>query len=221
MAKVSADDIKAALAKLDPANDEHWTTDGLPRLDAVEAMVGSAVSRKDITNAAPEFTRGVAQSVVDEARDEETAGPTDDEDDPLGNGAASVDPLSPGSVQPPEGDASVTDEGNDFEAAETDPDERKAALDAKIEQLENEIIDFDANMAKARAYREGLEERVTRLHEMRQQEFPPMSAAEAIQAYQRRELEKRAEARGASAALTKSPLDMSLTARRRPRGIAQ
>ena len=61
----------------------------------------------------------------------------------------------------------------------------------------------------------------TRYKGSRQQEFPPMSAVEAIQAYQRRELEKRAEARGASAVLTKSPLDMSLTARRRPRGIAQ
>lgn len=221
MAKVPADDIKAALAKLDPANDEHWTTDGLPRLDAIEALVGAAVARKDITNAAPEFTRGVAQSVVDEARDEETAGPTDDEDDPLGDGAASADPQSPGSVQPPEGDASDADEGNDFETAETDPAERKAALDAKIERLENEIIDFDANMAKARTYREDLEDRVTRLRDLRQQEFPPMSPAEAIQAYQRRELEKRAEARGASAALTKSPLDQSLTARRRPRGPAQ
>lgn len=221
MAKVSADDIKAALAKLDPANDEHWTTDGLPRLDAIEALVGSAVARKDITNAAPEFTRGVAQSVVDEARDEETAGPTDDEDDPLGDGAASADPQSPGSVQPPEGDASDADEGNDFETAETDPAERKAALDAKIEQLENELIDFDAGMAKARAYREDLETRVTRLRDLRQQEFPPMSPAEAIQAYQQRELEKRAAARGAMSALAKSPLDQSLTARRRPRGMVQ
>lgn len=220
MAKTN-EEILEALLGLSPGNDEHWTTDGLPRLDAVENLLGASVTRKQLTNAAPEFTRGVAQSVVDEARDEETAGPTDDEDDPLGDGAASADPQSPGSVQPPEGDASNADEGNDFEATETDPDERKAALDAKIEQLENEIIDFDANMAKARAYREGLEERVTRLRDMRQQEFPPMSAAEAIQAYQRRELEKRAEARGASAALTKSPLDMSLTARRRPRGIAQ
>lgn len=220
MAKVSADDIKAALAKLDPANDEHWTTDGLPRLDAIEALVGSAVARKDITNAAPEFTRGVAQSVVDEARDEETAGPTD-EDDPLGDGAASADPQSPGSAQPPEGDASNADEGNDFETAEADPAERKAALDAKIEQLENELIDFDAGMAKARAYREDLETRVTRLRDLRQQEFPPMSPAEAIQAYQQRELEKRAAARGAMSALTKSPLDQSLTARRRPRGMVQ
>lgn len=221
MAKVPADDIKAVLAKLDPANDEHWTTDGLPRLDAVEALVGAAVARKDITNAAPEFTRGVAQSVVDEARDEETAGPTDDEDDPLGDGAASADPRSPGSAQQPEGDASDTDEGNDFETTETDPAERKEALDAKIERLENEIINFDASMAKARVYREDLEDRVTKLRDLRQQEFPPMSPAEAIQAYQRRELEKRAEARGASVALTKSPLDQSLTARRRPRGPAQ
>ena len=220
MAKTNEEILEAVMG-LSPANDEHWTTDGLPRLDAVENLLGASVTRKQVTNAAPEFTRGVAQSVVDEARDEETAGPTDDEDDPLGDGAASADPQSPGSVQPPEGDASDVDEGNDFETAETDPAERKAALDAKIEQLENEIINFDASMAKARAYREDLETRVTRLRDLRQQEFPPMSPAEAIQAYQQRELEKRAAARGAMSALAKSPLDQSLTARRRPRGMVQ
>lgn len=46
-----------ALAQLNVENDEHWTDDGLPRLDVVQAMVGEEVSREDVTQAAPNFTR--------------------------------------------------------------------------------------------------------------------------------------------------------------------
>lgn len=51
-------DIKAAIVKalgqLDPKNDDHWTSDGLPRLDALKV---SGVKRGDVTDAAPNFTR--------------------------------------------------------------------------------------------------------------------------------------------------------------------
>lgn len=50
-------DIKEALIKLDTIDDEHWTEDGLPAVAAVSELVGSKVSRKDITDAAPKFTR--------------------------------------------------------------------------------------------------------------------------------------------------------------------
>ncbi len=50
--------INEALSSLDPANDEHWTADGLPRMDAVQALVGSSdITREDVTNAAPDLTR--------------------------------------------------------------------------------------------------------------------------------------------------------------------
>lgn len=50
--------IRAALAKLDPENDDHWTTDGLPRMEVVakDAKITN-IRRTDITDAAPEFTR--------------------------------------------------------------------------------------------------------------------------------------------------------------------
>ena len=50
-------DIKAALESLDAGNDDHWTSDGLPRVDVVEELVGSDVTRADLKKAAPEFTR--------------------------------------------------------------------------------------------------------------------------------------------------------------------
>lgn len=46
-----------ALSKLDPTNDNHWTQDGMPRLDAVQALSGVAVKREQITILLPAFSR--------------------------------------------------------------------------------------------------------------------------------------------------------------------
>lgn len=45
--------ILDALSKLDPKNDEHWTADKLPRLDAM----GGTFKRQEVTRAAPNFNR--------------------------------------------------------------------------------------------------------------------------------------------------------------------
>lgn len=50
--------IREAILKLDPRNTEHWTSDGRPRMDAVEAKYGSAgITRKDVEAALPDFRR--------------------------------------------------------------------------------------------------------------------------------------------------------------------
>jgi len=50
--------IREALAKLDPSNDAHWTADGMPAMAVVEELVGDkSIKRKDVTSAAPGFTR--------------------------------------------------------------------------------------------------------------------------------------------------------------------
>jgi len=48
------DKIKEALATFDPAKDEFWTADGLPKIEVV-GIVG--LKRSDITKVAPHFTR--------------------------------------------------------------------------------------------------------------------------------------------------------------------
>lgn len=54
-------ELSEALAQLDPANDEQWTADGLPKVDAVADLVGNAeLKRADITAAAPDFNREAA-----------------------------------------------------------------------------------------------------------------------------------------------------------------
>ena len=50
--------ILDALSKLNSENDKHWTTEGLPSVDAVRALAAdNDISRKDITSAAPNFSR--------------------------------------------------------------------------------------------------------------------------------------------------------------------
>lgn len=55
------ENITLALKKLDPTNDDHWTSDGAPRMDAVHAVAeDESITRKQVTDAWPEFNREVA-----------------------------------------------------------------------------------------------------------------------------------------------------------------
>jgi hypothetical protein len=62
-------DIRGALSKLDPNNDELWTGDGLPRVEALQALGLKGVTRGQITAASPNFTR-FNLGVLDEKEDE-------------------------------------------------------------------------------------------------------------------------------------------------------
>lgn len=77
-----SDEIRAALQKLDPKNDAHWTEDGLPAIAAL-GFKGKAPSRADITNAAPKFTRLVQDiSMPSEAKPAEGAADKADKVEP-------------------------------------------------------------------------------------------------------------------------------------------
>jgi hypothetical protein len=53
--------IQAALKQLDPKDDNQWTADGLPRIDAVRTLVGDqTISREDVNAAALGFNREAA-----------------------------------------------------------------------------------------------------------------------------------------------------------------
>lgn len=59
--------ILAALAQLDPLDDDQWTADGAPKVEVVSGLVGQAVKRQDIVNAAPDFSRYKAGQSSDQA----------------------------------------------------------------------------------------------------------------------------------------------------------
>lgn len=46
-----------ALKTLDPENNDHWTSDGLPRLDVLKNLTGTQVTREQITAEAKSFNR--------------------------------------------------------------------------------------------------------------------------------------------------------------------
>lgn len=67
-------DIKTALSRLDPENEAHWTSDGLPRVEAVSELVGQPVTRKEITTAWPEFNLTMLEELLRESTDPEKHG---------------------------------------------------------------------------------------------------------------------------------------------------
>ena len=50
-------DIREALATLDTLDDEVWTSEGLPKIEAVKELLGRPITRQEIVDAAPKFTR--------------------------------------------------------------------------------------------------------------------------------------------------------------------
>lgn len=54
-------DIKDALKKLDVNNDDHWSKGGMPLVDVVSHFHGSVLTRAEISEAWPGFTRDVAR----------------------------------------------------------------------------------------------------------------------------------------------------------------
>lgn len=53
----TSEEIVSAIALLEKGNDDHWTAAGLPAVEAVAELTGKAVSRKAITEAAPDAKR--------------------------------------------------------------------------------------------------------------------------------------------------------------------
>lgn len=220
MAKTN-EEILEAVRGLDPQNDEHWTADGQPRLDAVENMLGADVSRKLVTNAAPDFTRAVALSLVDAPEDGE---PPADEPPVDGSKDASAEDKSvepeavPSSPEP----TTKTDTASE---AEAEPDEDdplaegpadvEAEMDQAIQEVQEAIASIQQELVIGKNMLAEAEAALARLVDEKNRMFPPMTQAEAIQQFQRNEQAKRAAARGVG--LTSSPIDAALGARRKVR----
>lgn len=64
--------LKEALSKLDSDNDDHWTQEGLPRLDVLKTMTGQSVTRSDIFEISKKFNRYNTSLEGDEVIADET-----------------------------------------------------------------------------------------------------------------------------------------------------
>jgi hypothetical protein len=113
------------LKSLDPMDDDHWTGDGLPRLDVLKSRFGGVVTRDEINESFPGFSRTKASEQVDP-----------------GNGEANL---------PVEGDTLeevVLDKNGDgvvseLEQAQADTEAARKSMDeaAEILKAKNEALD--------------------------------------------------------------------------------
>lgn len=227
MAKTN-EEILEAVRGLDPKNDEHWTTDGMPRLDAVENLLGGDVSRKSVTNAAPNYTRAVASELVDAPQDGEP--PVDEppvESDAPETVQQSPEPTAEAettTAAEPDKDASVdnaeasgdpfVDAGNDDPLAEG-PGDEEAEYDARIEEARVYADDLRTALEQGRLELLRAEQSLAEAIQAKNDAFPPLSPAAAIQQFQRSEQAKRARMHGLGG--SSSPLDAAMNARRKAR----
>lgn len=228
------EEILEAVRGLDPQNDEHWTADGMPRLDAVENLLGGDVSRKQVTNAAPGFTRAVAQELVDalddgeppvdeppvegddvpveEATDEDT-GEGADNDAEDNDAEPEADQQSPEPTDETD-TATVTDPEHGDDPLAEGPADLEAELDAEIAEAQERVDAIQQGLQEGKRMLEEAEAELGALVDAKNRQFPPMTQAEAIQRFQRNELAKRAATRGVTGP---SPLDAAMKSARKVR----
>lgn len=113
--------LNLVLANLDPENDDHWTSDGLPRVEVVGAALQRKVTRREITECAPGLTREAAleRAALADFEGEDDHG----EDEPSGPDVEIDDESDDESDDLDEDDWDVEDEEIAGEASTEDEDD--------------------------------------------------------------------------------------------------
>jgi hypothetical protein len=89
--------LSEAIARLDNTNDEHWTADGLPRIDAIHTLTGDeTITRKQVTDAVPGYTRMIASQRASVPQPDATPSATDPS-----TPASNAPPAPTGAAAPP------------------------------------------------------------------------------------------------------------------------
>lgn len=208
--------IIKALVQLDPANPDHWTGDGLPRLDAIKGVSG--IKREDVTAAAPHFTKDNPTLEAPAAQGGESTS---------GQGA-DADPTPPAAD---EGGGDEGEQNGDDDAALDDQDEQdeadQEAEAGDLDEAELALLEAKAKLEEAQAVANEAQKAVAaaqaehdRIVELRDANKRPHQDMEDRLAFIRRQQQMRAQRAGASAELLKgldltkldprSPLDRSM-----------
>ena len=210
--------MKEALASMDALDDDQWTTDGAPKIDTVSELVGEKITRQDIVDAAPEFSK--SNMVIPDDVDEEAEAAKLAE--PEAEKLAEVEAQEKKDAEEAEAtklaeEAEVEDEEVDLslieEYLEGDPlIERDFIVllneipKNSLESLETVLSEQLDEAGKAMSHAEDLKNRVKRslafTRSRMKAEMPDVSNQQAIQHF----IKSQAEARGARAAKTKEVL---------------
>jgi len=131
-----SDKIKAALADLDPSNDAHWTSDGLPRLDVMKELTGANVTREALNQVAKGFSRD-NPNLPDESPGEG--------DTPWAAGGDN-DETKPAEVEKAEEDES--DQEASDRAAKVEYNEAKQEVEKAQRRLKRATAEYDKVLAR-------------------------------------------------------------------------
>lgn len=212
---MSINAIASALSRLDPNNDNHWTADGLPKVDTVRFLAGDqSVTREQIQQTDPTFSRATAvarlQTVVTEVAPE--AAP----EQPV----VSEQPADTVALEPEVHNSSLPDiEGNEVIGENQTPVEEVPVL-SNPSPTEDELTEMYSKLNAAMEQRDKLNiaidtirNQITHLEELRYRaqnngkpENPIMDYLAARQAQQMQRAEQLAEA---TSLRRPSPLDAS------------
>lgn len=161
---MSATKIQSALAQLDPTKDAEWTSDGLPRLDSVKALVGDPLlTRDNVTAAWPGFTRtvrGIPPTTHTEV-------------------APIVAPVEPTSPQTPEATVLLQEESlPTFEITDKLDEARY-----ELELAQRQLVETDKYLAEGNASRKKLLVKIDALSAEVDKLSPADTNTDAIQSY--------------------------------------
>lgn len=188
--------IVEALGQLDPSNDEHWTADGLPRMDVVEGIVGDkGITRQQVTQAKPGFSRAAALAAAalaaaqQPAQAQGTQGNTEQ-----GTQAAPAAAQPPATTEQDTGNA-ASDEAEQPEVADSD-DSAVAEAREKLADAQTALEEITATKNKVDAEHAAQLAEVDKLTLELEAVQGKETVGDAIQGYlarQRKNLEERAE----------------------------
>jgi len=167
---------------------------------------------KAVTNAAPNFTRDVARELVDAPNDGEP--PVDEP--PVETDETEADPQSYEPTEQADEASAAKPEHDEGDPLAEGPADEEAAMDAHIVECQGRVDQLRLTIDRSKLELAEAERELGLAHDAKIKAFPPMSQGDAVKAFQKMELAKRAAARGDNPN-ARSALDASFAAARRPR----
>jgi len=212
-----ANEIRAALAQLDTKNNDQWTGDGLPAIDAVNKLVKGSVRRAEITEAAPKFTRDNPALEVQPLAPvtPPTAAPAASQD----QGGDAQGQAPGGDTQEQAGDPNAGVAAQELEPLFTDPedgDEELSILDAELAEVEAELAEAEAAVAAAQKLVAQAQAARDKVIEAREKARPANANMLGIQAYLERQKATREQKAARAMAILDAGIDMKMLQHRSP-----
>ncbi len=199
--------IVDALKKLDVKNDNHWTADGLPRLDTVKMLASDqTITRDQVAAAAPGFSRataetwtppteGEAKSTDQQATQQEGQGGSTGSTENAAPAAPQPPAETPSSTEPADQSGQQTEQPPVAQPAPASSDEVEAlekalaAQSEKVEELRQARAKLEAEFVTERQKEDDLR---AKLEAVRPVKDDTPNAIQEYLASQRRQLEERA-----------------------------